>query len=71
VVRFFGIGLGRSPLAAIAAPIVAVTEPVVAPFQEFLPPLRVLGGVLETYTLIAILAVYILAGLLGQLFLKK
>jgi membrane associated rhomboid family serine protease/uncharacterized protein YggT (Ycf19 family) len=71
IVRFFGIGLSRSPLAAIAATIVAVTEPVVAPFQEFLPPLRVLGGVLETYTLIAILAVYILAGLLGQFFLKK
>ena len=71
LLRFFAAAIGRSPLALIAAPILAVTEPVVAPFQEFLPTVRVLGGVLETYTLIAILAVYVLAGVLGQLFLKK
>jgi uncharacterized protein YggT (Ycf19 family) len=71
LLRFFGSGVARSPLALIAAPILAVTDPVIAPFQEFLPTVRVLGGVLETYTLIAILAVYVLAGVLGQLFLKK
>ena len=71
LLRFFAIGVARSPLAVIAAPIFAVTGPVVAPFQELLPPVRVLGGVLETSTLVAILAVYVLAGLLGQLFLKK
>jgi len=71
ILRFFAFGIGRSPLALIAASIVAVTEPIVAPFQEFLPTVRVLGGVLETYTLIAILAVYVLAGVLGQVFLKK
>jgi membrane associated rhomboid family serine protease/uncharacterized protein YggT (Ycf19 family) len=71
LLRFFASGVARSPLAAIAAPIFAVTEPVVAPFQDFLPPVRVLGGVLETYTLVAILAVYVLAGLLGQVFLKR
>jgi membrane associated rhomboid family serine protease len=71
LLRFFALAVARSPLAVVTAPILAVTEPVVAPFQEFLPSVRVLGGVLETYTLIAILAVYVLAGLLGQLFLKK
>jgi hypothetical protein len=43
----------------------------VAPFQDFLPAVRILGGVLETYTLVAMVAVYILAGLIGQLFLKR
>jgi membrane associated rhomboid family serine protease len=69
--RFFGFVAPRSPLALVAGPVVSVTEPVVAPFQELLPAVRVLGGVLEIYTLVAIVAVYLLAGLLGQLFLKK
>jgi hypothetical protein len=30
-----------------------------------------MGGVLETYTLAAILAVYLIAGLIGQLFLAN
>jgi hypothetical protein len=55
----------------LTSPIVGVTQPVVAPFAEFLPALRVLGGVLETYTLVAILAVYVLAGLASQLFVRK
>jgi membrane associated rhomboid family serine protease len=71
VVRFFGLVAPRSPIAFLAAPVVGVTEPIVAPFQEFLPAVRVLGGVLETYTLVAMVAVYILAGLVGQLFVKK
>jgi hypothetical protein len=44
---------------------------VVAPFQELLPTVRVLGGVLETYTLAVILAVYVLAGLIGQVFIRN
>jgi len=73
VVSFFGLVAARSPVAPFAGPIVSVTQPVVAPFQGFLqlPTLRVLGGALETYTLVAMLAVYLLAGLLGQAFVKK
>jgi membrane associated rhomboid family serine protease len=70
VLRFFGLLPARPPLALVAAPVVAVTQPVIAPFQELLPTVRVLGGVLETYTVAAILAVYILAGLIGQVFLR-
>src|SRR6266704_692624 len=57
VVRFFGLLTAPSPIAFIAAPIVAVTEPIVAPFQDFLPTVRVLGGIVETYTLVAMVAV--------------
>ena len=71
VLRFFGLVAGRSPLAGVALPIVSVTEPVVAPFQTVLPPVRVLGGVLELSTLLAIVGVYLLAGLVGQLFVKR
>jgi hypothetical protein len=35
------------------------------------PALRVGGGVVETYTLVAILAVYVLAGLVGQAFVRR
>lgn len=69
--HFFGLVAARSPLALVAGPVFAVTDPLVAPFQQLLPDLRVLGGVLETYTLLAIVAVYLLAGLVGQLFVKK
>jgi rhomboid family protein len=71
VLRFFGLAAARSPVALIAFPIEAVTQPVVAPFQEFLPTIRLLGGVLEVYTLVAMVTVYIVAGLIGQLFLKR
>jgi membrane associated rhomboid family serine protease len=73
VVSFFGLMAARSPVAPFAGPIVSVTQPIVAPFQGFLqlPTLRVMGGVLETYTLLAMVAVYLLAGLLGQAFVKK
>jgi membrane associated rhomboid family serine protease len=71
VLRFFGLVAARSPLAGVAFPIVSVTEPVVAPFQGVLPAVRVLGGVLEISTLVAMLAVYLLAGLVGQLFVKR
>jgi membrane associated rhomboid family serine protease len=73
VVSFFGLVAARSPVAPFAAPIVSVTQPVVAPFQGFLqlPTLRVMGGVFETYTLVAMVAVYVLAGLVGQAFVKK
>jgi len=68
--RFFGLVAERSPIAAVAAPVVSVTEPVVSPFQNLLPSVRVLGGVIEISTLVAMVVVYLVAGLLGQLFLK-
>lgn len=71
VLRFFGLIAARSPIAFIAAPVMSVTEPVVAPFQEILPAVRVLGGVLEVSTLVAMVAVYLLAGLIGQVFVKR
>ncbi|MCA1647845.1 MAG: rhomboid family intramembrane serine protease [Chloroflexi bacterium] len=69
--HFFGLVAPRSPLALVAGPVFGVTDPVVAPFHEFLPDLRLLGGVLETAALAAIAVVYLVAGLLGQLFLKR
>jgi membrane associated rhomboid family serine protease len=71
VVRFFGLAAARSPIATVALPIVSLTEPVVGPFQSVLPAVRILGGVLETSTLLAMVAVYLLAGLVGQLFVKR
>jgi hypothetical protein len=71
VVSFFGLVAARSPLAQFAGPIVSVTQPVVAPLQGLLPPVRVMGGVFETYTLVAMVAVYLLAGLVGQAFVRK
>jgi rhomboid family protein len=71
VIRFFGLVGTRSPLAVVALPIVSVTQPVVAPFQSVLPTVRVLGGALEIATLVAMVAVYLLAGLVGQVFVKR
>jgi hypothetical protein len=71
VLRFFGLLSARSPLAMVTVPILDVTEPIVAPIHELLPEVRVLGGILETYTLVAIVIVYLIAGLIGQLFVKK
>jgi membrane associated rhomboid family serine protease len=63
VLRFLGV-------AIFAAPVVAVTEPIVDPLRGLLPTLRVAGGTFELYTLVAIVAVYLMAGLIGQLFLQ-
>jgi membrane associated rhomboid family serine protease len=63
VLRFLGV-------AAFAAPVAVVTEPIVDPFQLVVPALRVGGGVLELYTLCALVAVYVVAGLIGQFFVK-
>ncbi len=71
VVEFLGLVGPRAPLSGLILPILSVTQPVVAPFAEFLPALRVLGGVLETYTLVAIVVVYVLAGVASQVFVKK
>jgi hypothetical protein len=68
VLRFFGLLAPRSPLAGLASPVVALTDPVVGPIHGLLPDVRVLGGILETYTLVAIVVVYLVAGLIGQLF---
>jgi hypothetical protein len=35
------------------------------------PAVRFGGGVLEVYTLVAIVAVYVLAGLIGQLLVRR
>jgi membrane associated rhomboid family serine protease len=64
VLHFLGV-------TSFAAPVAALTAPVVDPFRAVLPALRVAGGVLEVYTLVAIVSVYVLAGLIGQLFVKK
>ncbi len=69
--RFFGQIPARPPLAVVTVPVMAVTQPIVAPFQELLPTLRILGGLLEISTLAAIVGVYVLAGLLGQVFLRN
>ena len=71
VLRLFGLATARSPLAMLAGPIMAVTSPLVEPFQEFLPALRLAGGVLEIYTLVAIVTVYLLAGLVGQVLIRR
>jgi membrane associated rhomboid family serine protease len=62
VLRFFGL---------LITPVFTITNPVVAPFHLLLPDVRVVGGVLETYTLAAIVLVYLVAGLIGQVFLKS
>jgi membrane associated rhomboid family serine protease len=67
----FLFGAGRSPLALVTAPIVGLTNPLVEPFAEFVPAVRVGGGVLEIYTLVAIVAVYVLAGLVGYLLVRS
>jgi len=70
VLRFLGLAVANSPVGFVALPVVAVTQPLIEPFQEFIPALRVAGGVLELYTLVAIVTVYVVAGLVGQVFLK-
>ena len=64
-------GSGRSPLATLTAPIVGLTNPLVEPFAEFVPAVRIGGGVLEVYTVVAIVAVYVLAGLVGQVLVRR
>jgi hypothetical protein len=71
LLRFFGLLVARSPIGFVSDPVLAVTDPVVGPFHRFLPDVTVLGGILETATLATMMVVYLLAGLIGQLFLKK
>ena len=71
VVEFFGLAAARSPLRFLALPVVGITRPLVEPFDEFLPLLRIGGGVLELGALAAILAVYVVAGLVGQLLVRR
>jgi len=70
-VRFLGLATARSPLAALAIPIVGVTNPLVEPFAEFVPAVRIGPSVLEVYTLVAIVLVYVLAAFLGQLVVRR
>ena len=70
VLRFLGLLGPRSPLAVVGGPIVAVTDPLVAPLDQLVPPLRLAGGIVETGGLLAIVVVYLLAGLVGQLFVR-
>jgi membrane associated rhomboid family serine protease len=71
VLRFVGSMLARTPLAALTAPILAVTDPLVAPIHLLVPDLRLPGGSIETASLVAIVLVYVTAGLVGQLFLGR
>ncbi len=71
VARLLDLGGPRSPLAAFVDPVLAVTRPLVEPFADIVPALRVGGMLVETYTLVAIAAVYVIAGLIGQFFLRR
>jgi membrane associated rhomboid family serine protease len=71
VFEFLGLAAPRSPLAFVAVPVVGVTRPLVEPFDEFLPLVRIGGGVLELGAVAAILAVYVVAGLVGQLVVRR
>jgi membrane associated rhomboid family serine protease len=71
VLRFLGLLGPRTVFAALSGPILAVTQPLVAPFELIVPALRIGSGILEIYTLVAILAVYVLAGLVGQAFVRR
>ncbi len=71
LLRLFGAGAPRSPLAGFAQPIFSVTGPLVEPIAELVPALRLDGLVVETFTLITIVLVYLVAGLLGQLLLRR
>ena len=71
VLRFVGMLGTHSPMSFVATPIALVTEPVVDPLRVFVPDVRILGGVLELGTLAAIVFVYLLAGVLGQLFVRS
>lgn len=64
ILRLLGIGI-------FAAPLATVTQPIVGPFSELLPAWRVMGGVLEVYTLVAMVTVYVIAGVIGQAFVKR
>ncbi len=71
VLRLLDAGAPRSPLAGLAAPIFGVTTPLVEPIADLVPALRVDGLVVETYTLLAIVVVYVIAGLLGQVLARR
>jgi membrane associated rhomboid family serine protease len=69
LILFFG--LTRSPLGALATPVLAVTNPLVQPLQSVMPAVRLAGGLVETYTLVAILGVYLVAGMVAQVLVKR
>jgi membrane associated rhomboid family serine protease/uncharacterized protein YggT (Ycf19 family) len=71
VLRLFGSAVSNSPVGGFALPVVGVTQPVVEPMEHLLPTVRVAGGVLEVATLVAIVCVYLVAGLVGQAFVKS
>jgi membrane associated rhomboid family serine protease len=71
VLRFLGLAVANSPVAVLALPVVNLTQPFVEPFELLVPALRIAGGVLELYTLVAIVCVYLVAGLIGQAFVKQ
>jgi membrane associated rhomboid family serine protease len=72
VIRLLGLAaVARSPLAILAGPVLGITNPLVEPFAEFVPAVRIGGGVLELAAVLAIVAVYLLAGLVGYLLLRR
>ena len=66
-----GLAQPRTPLAPLVGPVFAVTNPIVLPFAEFFPRMRVGGFGLEVYTLVAIVAVYVVAALLTHLIVRR
>ncbi len=68
---FLGLTTARSPVAGFAALILAATSPIVEPLRGVIPSLRVAGTILETASLVAIVVVYLLAGLVGQMVVRK
>jgi membrane associated rhomboid family serine protease len=67
VIVFMGLAGSRSPLAGLAGVVLSATTWLVEPFHDFLPNVRVGFGVLELAALAAIVAVYLVAGLVSQL----
>jgi membrane associated rhomboid family serine protease len=60
---FFGLGLVARIVPA-ALPVVYATTPLVRPFALLVPPLRFGGHVVETYSILAILVVYLVGAAL-------
>ena len=71
VLALLGLNGPRSPFAGVVDSIYGVTRFVVMPFAELIPPMVIGGFVVETYTLAAIACVYLVAGLIGQLFMRR
>jgi membrane associated rhomboid family serine protease len=70
-VQYFDVLASRSSVAALGTPVLSVTEPVIGPLRGVLPTVRVMGGPLELASLVAIVGVYVAAGLVSQVFVRR